>query len=280
MSDDKFRNNLHKAFTSISNDIRNKKLPKEVVAKELESFNTGLNTKFGYKNASVKNIYKSWVDSGKNFEYIESNPYDITVRKSENFGYDWLMDMTDDELSKRISASENLRKKYDLSTVEGEMETLIRSHHASAKKSGTLSENTRLKSGTKKDTPFYTNVKTSPSIYGEALFAIGQKDPEVGTVLNYIKGQSDSLENIIDELRQSGLFPSEVEEDFQKVAKKRAKAHNINKLSVAPEGELSVLESLRYIDNERDLSTYMTLTHNEKNDMIVPRKKKAPDLNN
>lgn len=237
LNDDDFKGKLHQAFTSIHDALKDGSLKEVDHNATMSSLQKGLQEGYGMPEGELKRLYTGWQDSGSSFSYIDKNTWDANVQGSEEYGYDWLMGLSDEEMMEYAVASPELKKKYKLTDPAAQFEQLIRGQHAAAETSGSLTPNTALSGGA----------------YFPPMPDIFNMDPESQTAMNFVKGSADSLANQIDELRRSGLLPSETESKLRELAAEQSKAYNINTGAEA-------LESLRYIDSQSELSDYYHLS--------------------
>jgi hypothetical protein len=235
LNDSDFRDKLHNAFASVHEDLTGGSLSADDHGATMDAIQEGVRSTYDLPEGDIGRIYKAWQDNKGSFSYIDKNPWDTNVKGSEDYGYNWLMGLSDEEIMDYATSNPKLRKRYNLTTPDVEFDKLIRGQHAAAKSAGNLKENTALSGGA-----WFPPMQTL------------NLDPETETAMNFVKGSAESSENIIDELRRSGLLEAEAEENLRKLAEEQAKAYNKNTASEA-------LESLRYIDSKEELSSYYLL---------------------
>ena len=233
LNDDDFKGKLHNAFASVHEDLKSGSLSKEDHQSTMDAVQKGIRNKYNMSEGELGRLYEGWQDSGSSFSYIDKNKWDSNVQTSEEYGYDWLMGLSDEQMMEYAVANPDLKKKYKLTNPDEQFEQLVRGQHAAATSAGNLKKNRELSGGA-----WFPAMPMNLNI-----------DPEIETALNFVKGSSDSLENQLDELRRSGLLPSESESKLRALAAEQSKEYNINTGAEA-------LESLRYIDSEPELADY------------------------
>jgi hypothetical protein len=234
LNDDDFRGKLHNAFASVHDDLKSGALTADDHGSTMDALQTGIRDKYNMSEGDIGRLYKGWQDSNSSFSYIDKNAWDANVQTSEDFGYDWLMGLSDEQMMEYAVANPELKKKYKLTNPDEQFEQLVRGQHAAAASAGNLTKNTSFFAGVFNQMPSGSPIRL---------------DPELETAINFVKGSSDSLANQLDELRRSGLLPSESESKLRALAAEQSKEYNINTGAEA-------LESLRYIDSEPELADY------------------------
>ena len=99
MNDENFRGELDRAFTSMREGLTSGQYSQSDAPAVEKALLESFQKKYDMPEAELYRIQDAWNKEGKgSFSYLETNQWDLNVKASEDYGYDWLMNLSDDQL--------------------------------------------------------------------------------------------------------------------------------------------------------------------------------------
>lgn len=243
MNDKSFREGLHRSLTIIHDSYDNGDITKSELQSTLAQLDKSISADMG-EDFTIGDAVDMW-EVNRSFPDFEDNAWDIDVRQSAEYGYDWYMGMSNDELAKMALKDPQLKKAYGLVSENEKYESLVRSRHAALSSLDGFQSNVGLFSlgGASQRAGKSANFEGVSFGYGN--------DPEIDSAINYVMGSTEKLENLVDELRRNNLYNDEMEKGLRSDAKKFA--YEENKETMKTRGKD------RYIDSSDEMWQYHAL---------------------